>query len=32
MLCVMFGQGEVLIILVIAVFVTFLVARGRKRR
>ena len=32
MLGVMFGQGEVLIIVIIAVIVALLVARGRKRR
>jgi hypothetical protein len=32
MLGVLFGQGEVLVIIVITAFVVFLIARGRKRK
>jgi hypothetical protein len=32
MLGVLFGQGEVLVIIVLTAFVVFLIARGRKRK
>ena len=32
MLGVLFGQGEVLVIIILTAFVVFLIARGRKRK